>query len=217
MAVDNTFCSPILQQPLNLGADLVIASDTKFLNGHSDVIGGSVVAAVPEDVDLMAFHANMLGVTASPLESWLTLRGLRTLRVRMKAHCTNAARMVEILSSHAAVAAVHWPGLPDHPGHDLAARQQKDFGSLLSFELAGGLPAVEAFMTGVEGFILAESLGGVESLVCHPATMTHAAMSQEARDAAGVNDSMIRMSPGIDPVDDLATCLNEALDRAAAV
>lgn len=217
VAVDNTFCSPILQQPLNLGADLVIASDTKFLNGHSDVIGGSVVAAVPEDVDLMAFHANMLGVTASPLDSWLTLRGLRTLRVRMKAHCTNAARMVEILSSHAAVAAVHWPGLPDHPGHDLAARQQKDFGSLLSFELAGGLPAVEAFMTRVEGFILAESLGGVESLVCHPATMTHAAMSQEARDAAGVNDSMIRMSPGIDPVDDLATCLNEALDRAAAV
>ncbi|MGK2350731.1 trans-sulfuration enzyme family protein [Cutibacterium sp. V947] len=217
VAVDNTFCSPMLQQPLGLGADLVIASDTKFLNGHSDVIGGSVVAAVQEDVDLMAFHANMMGLTASPLDSWLTLRGLRTLGVRMKAHCANAARMVEILSSHGAVVAVHWPGLADHPGHDLAARQQKDFGSLLSFELAGGLPAVKAFMTGLEGFILAESLGGVESLVCHPATMTHAAMSQEARDAAGVNDSMIRMSPGIDPVEDLATCLSEALDRAAAV
>ncbi|MDO4412855.1 PLP-dependent aspartate aminotransferase family protein [Cutibacterium sp.] len=217
VAVDNTFCSPILQQPLSLGADLVIASDTKFLNGHSDVIGGSVVAAAEEDVDLMAFHANMMGVTASPLDAWLTLRGLRTLKVRMQAHCLNAARMVEILSSHKAVTAVHWPGLPDHPGHDLAARQQKDFGSLLSFELAGGLPAVKAFMTGLEGFILAESLGGVESLVCHPATMTHAAMSQEARDAAGVNDAMIRMSPGIDPVEDLAACLTEALDRAAAV
>ena len=217
VAVDNTFCSPILQQPLSLDADLVIASDTKFLNGHSDVIGGSVVAANQQDVDLIAFHANMMGLTASPLDSWLTLRGLRTLGVRMQAHCANAARMVEILQSHQAVTAVYWPGLPNHPGHELAARQQKNFESLLSFELAGGRASVEAFMTGLKGFILAESLGGVESLVCHPATMTHAAMSQEARDAAGVTDAMIRMSPGIDPVNALAICLSEALDRATTV
>ena len=201
VAVDNTFCSPILQQPLSLDADLVIASDTKFLNGHSDVIGGSVGAANQQDVDLIAFHANMMG----------------TLGVRMQAHCANAARMVEILQSHQAVTAVYWPGLPNHPGHELAARQQKNFESLLSFELAGGRASVEAFMTGLKGFILAESLGGVESLVCHPATMTHAAMSQEARDAAGVTDAMIRMSPGIDPVNDLAICLSEALDRATTV
>lgn len=217
VAVDNTFCSPILQQPLDLGADLSVASDTKFLNGHSDVIGGSVVAARQEDAELLAFHANMTGLTASPIDSWLTLRGLRTLAVRMQAHCANAARMVEVLCAHPAVSAVHWPGLPDHPGHDLAARQQRDFGSLLSFELTGGEPAVRAFMTGLEGFILAESLGGVESLVCHPATMTHAAMTQEARDAAGVTPAMVRMSPGIDPVDDLAAFLTDALDRAAAV
>lgn len=215
VAVDNTFCSPVLQHPLDLGADLAVASDTKFLNGHSDVVGGSVVAAGTEDAEALAYLANVTGVTASPVDCWLTLRGLRTLAARMRTHCDNARAMVEVLTGHRAVRAVHWPGLPDHPGHDLALRQQEDFGSLLSFELAG-VEAVRAFMTGLEGFILAESLGGVESLVCHPATMTHAAMTQAARDAAGVTDAMIRMSPGIEPADDLAACLTEALDRAAA-
>lgn len=215
VAVDNTFCSPLLQHPLDLGADLSVASDTKFVNGHSDVVGGSVVARGRDDAEALAHLANVMGVTGSPIDSWLTLRGLRTLSVRMAAHQENAARLVDVLTGHRAVTAVHWPGLPDHPGHDLAERQQEGPGSLLSFELRTGLPGVKAFMEGLEGFILAESLGGVESLVCHPATMTHAAMTQQARDAAGVTDALVRVSPGIDPADDLAACLVEALDRAA--
>lgn len=216
VAVDNTFCSPLLQRPLTLGADYVVASDTKFINGHSDVVGGSVASATTEGAERIAYHANVIGVTASPFDSWLTLRGLRTLDARLRVHAENTRRIVDTLTSHPAVTAVHWPGLADHPGHDLAARQQDGPGSLLSFELAGGLDAVRRFLDGLRGFTLAESLGGVESLVCHPATMTHAAMSEKAKADAGVTESMIRMSVGIEPAEDLVACLTEALGRAAS-
>lgn len=216
VAVDNTFCSPLLQHPLLLGADYVVASDTKFLNGHSDVVGGSVVSAAPERAERIAYMANVIGVTASPFDAWLTLRGLRTLDARIRVHADNTRRVVDTLLTHPAVSAVYWPGLPDHPGHDLAARQQDGPGSLLSFELNGGLDAVRRFLDGLRGFTLAESLGGVESLVCHPFSMTHAAMSEKAKADAGVTESMIRMSVGIEPAADLVACLTEALDRAAA-
>ncbi len=214
VAVDNTFCSPLLQHPLLLGADYAVASDTKFLNGHSDVVGGSVVSATPERAERIAYLANVIGVTASPIDAWLTLRGLRTLDARLRVHADNTRRIVETLTAHPAVEAVHWPGLPDHPGHELATRQQERPGSLLSFELAGGRAAARRFLDGLRGFTLAESLGSVESLVCHPSSMTHAAMSERAKADAGVTESMIRMSVGIEPADDLVACLSEALERA---
>lgn len=216
VAVDNTFCSPILQHPLQLGADYVVASDTKFLNGHSDVVGGSVVSATAERAERIGYIANVIGVTASPFDAWLTLRGLRTLDARIRVHADNTRRVVETLTGHRAVSAVYWPGLADHPGHDLAARQQEGPGSLLSFELNGGIDAVRRFLDGLQGFTLAESLGGVESLVCHPFSMTHAAMSEKAKADAGVTESMIRMSVGIEPAEDLVSCLTEGLDRAAS-
>ncbi|MEL4357633.1 MULTISPECIES: cystathionine gamma-synthase [unclassified Luteococcus] len=215
VVADNTFCSPALQQPLELGADLVVHSTTKFINGHSDVVGGVVVARDPERMATLAGWANCLGLTAGAFDSYLVLRGLRTLDARIRLHEQNTRAVVELLSGHPAVTAVHHPSLPGHPGHELARRQQPGgFGSLLSFELAGGRPAVERFADGLQLFLLAESLGGVESLVCHPASMTHAAMPPEVQQAAGITDGLVRVSVGIEAADDLVADLGAALDRA---
>ena len=211
---DNTFLSPALQTPIAFGADLVLHSTTKYINGHSDVVGGAVIAKDPELHQQLTWWANALGVTGSPFDSFLTLRGLRTLDARLRVHQENTASLAELLDAHPAVAAVHFPGLPAHPGHALAARQQKGFGAMLSVELAGGLPAVRSFLEGLRCFTLAESLGGVESLVAHPATMTHAAMSPEVRAAAGIGDGLLRLSVGIEALADLAADIGAALARA---
>lgn len=216
VVVDNTFLSPALQQPLLLGADLVVHSTTKYLNGHSDVVGGAVVAATPERAQQMAWWANCLGVTGAPFDSWLTLRGVRTLGARMRVHEENAAALVQLLASHPAVAALHYPGLSGHPGHALAARQQRGFGAMLSFELRGGEPAIRALLDGLHCYSLAESLGGVESLIAHPASMTHAAMTPEARHAAGIADGLLRLSAGIEAAQDLVRDLESGLVRALA-
>ncbi|WP_342110442.1 cystathionine gamma-synthase [Methylobacterium sp. SI9] len=210
--VDNTFLSPALQQPIALGADLVVHSTTKFLNGHSDVIGGAVVAADKAMGDDLAAWANTIGVTGSPLDAYLTLRGLRTLFVRVEQQQRNAGRIAAFLDAHPAVSRVHYPGLPSHPGHALAKAQQAGFGAMLSFELAGGLDAVRAFVGAVRVFTLAESLGGVESLVAHPPTMTHAAMDPEARAIAGITDGLLRLSVGLEAEDDLLADLARGLD-----
>jgi cystathionine gamma-synthase len=212
VAVDNTFLSPLLQQPLKFGADLVVHSTTKYLNGHSDVVGGAVVAATAELHEKLTWWANCLGLTGAPFDSFLTLRGVRTLAARMRAHEENAARVARLLASHPAVARVFWPGLESHAGHALARRQQSGFGAMLSFELAGD--AVERFLSRLRLFSLAESLGGVESLVAHPATMTHAAMSPEARAAAGISNRLLRLSVGIEGADDLVDDLSRALRPA---
>jgi cystathionine gamma-synthase len=214
VVVDNTFLSPVLQQPLALGADVVVHSTTKYINGHSDVVGGAVIAKDAAIAEKLAWWANCLGLTGAPFDSFLTLRGLRTLAPRMRAHEENAALVAELLDEHPAVARVYWPGLRTHAGHALAARQQHGFGAMLSFELDGGEPAIEAFLDGLECFSLAESLGGVESLVAHPATMTHASMAPEARRNAGIADSLLRLSVGIEDGADLCADLEAALARA---
>lgn len=213
VAVDNTFLSPALQRPIELGADIVVHSTTKFLNGHSDVVGGAVVGATPEIVQELRWWANCLGTPAGALDSYLTLRGLRTLGVRMKAHCDNAQALAELLAQHPAVTATHYPGLSDDPGHDLARRQQDGFGGMLSFELAD-LAAAKRCLSGLTCFSLAESLGGVESLICHPASMTHAAMPADVQAAAGISDGMLRVAVGIEEIDDLVADLRAGLDRA---
>jgi cystathionine gamma-synthase len=217
LVADNTFLSPGWQTPIALGADIVLHSTTKYLNGHSDVVGGAVVAKTAALHEQLDWWANCLGLTGAPFDSFLTLRGIRTLPARLRVHAENAARLVELLAAHPVVETVYYPGLPSHPGHDIAARQQKGFGGMISFELAGGEPAVEAFLDGLEHFFLAESLGGVESLVAHPASMTHAAMDPEARRVAGIGDSLLRLSVGIEDADDLAADLGAALERAARV
>lgn len=214
---DNTFLSPIWQRPLELGADVVVHSTTKYLNGHSDVVGGAVIAARPETNDLLKWWGNCTGVTGAPFDSFLTLRGLRTLHTRMRAHGENAARIAELLASHAAVKKVYYPGLASHPGHALAKAQQQGFGAMVSFELNGTLEHAKAFLHGVELFSLAESLGGVESLVAHPASMTHAAMDEAARARAGITDTLVRMSIGIEDGDDLVRDLRAGLDAALAL
>ena len=215
--VDNTFLSPALQQPLEFGADLVLHSTTKYINGHSDVVGGAVIARAKEHHELLAWWGNALGLTGSPFDSFLTLRGLRTLDARLRAHQENANAIAALLDTHPAVSKVYFPGLPLHPGHAVAARQQKGFGAMLSLELEGGEEAVRAFVEGLRYFTLAESLGGVESLVAHPATMTHAAMTPEARAKAGISDGLLRLSVGIEATDDLLADLAAALSRAEAV
>ena len=212
--VDNTFLSPALQRPLELGADLVVHSTTKFLNGHSDVVGGAVVAKDAELLEDLAWWANCLGVTGSPFDAYQTLRGVRTLVARQRVQESNALEIVSLLAEHPAVRRVWHPSLPDHPGHEVARRQQHGWGSLVSFELHGGLPAVRAFVNGLVCFSLAESLGGVESLVAHPATMTHASMDSEARRVAGIRDGLLRLSVGIEDARDLEVDLAAALVRA---
>jgi cystathionine gamma-synthase len=217
VAVDNTFLSPALQAPISFGADAVLHSTTKYINGHSDVVGGALVAATAGLHERFAWWANALGVTGSPFDSFLALRGLRTLDARMRVHQENASAIAVQLDAHPAVARVHFPGLASHPGHAVAARQQSGFGAMLSLELVGGEAAARAFVDGLELFTLAESLGGVESLVAHPATMTHAAMTPEARAAAGIADGLLRLSVGIEALSDLQADLAAALARAERV
>jgi len=216
--VDNTFLSPALQTPIAFGADLVVHSTTKYINGHSDVVGGAVIAKTPALHEPLVWWANALGLTGSPFDSFLTLRGLRTLDARLRVHQENTFAIAALLENHPAVRAVHYPGLLSHPGHALAARQQRGFGAMLSFELDGDghanqEQAVRAFLDGLSYITLAESLGGVESLIAHPATMTHAAMSAEARAAAGIGDGLLRLSVGIEALADLSADLEAALQR----
>ncbi|WEN14888.1 cystathionine gamma-synthase [Rhodanobacter sp. AS-Z3] len=217
LVVDNTFLSPALQQPLLLGADVVVHSTTKYINGHSDVVGGAVIAREPAIAEQLKWWANCNGLTGAPFDSYLTLRGLRTLNVRLRQHQENATRIAGQLDAHAAVRKVYYPGLSSHTGHVLAARQQQGFGAMLSFELDGDVDQVQAFVDGLQHFSLAESLGGVESLIAHPATMTHASMAPEARRTAGISDSLLRLSVGIEDGDDLLRDLDAALERAIAV
>ena len=215
-AVDNTFLSPALQTPIAYGADLVVHSTTKYLNGHSDVVGGAVVARDAALAEELAWWANCLGVTGAPFDSFLALRGVRTLHVRMRQHLENAAAVVDALGQHEAVEALHYPGLASHPGYRVARAQQRGFGGMVSFAVRGGAAGVEALAAGLRCFTLAESLGGVESLVAHPATMTHASMTPEARAAAGITESLVRLSVGIEDPADLVADLTAALDAVAA-
>ena len=215
--VDNTFLSPALQRPIeDFDADFVLHSTTKYINGHSDVVGGAVVSKDKAQHDQLTWWANCLGLTGSPFDSFLTLRGLRTLDARLRVHQENTEALVGLLDGHLAVGTLYYPGLASHPGHALAARQQHGFGAMLSVELAGGEAAVRAFVDGLQYFTLAESLGGVESLVAHSATMTHAAMSPEARAVAGISNGLLRLSVGIEHADDLLADIGAALDRALA-
>ena len=214
VVVDNTFLSPIWQTPIAHGADVVVHSTTKYINGHSDVVGGAVIAADAELHTELGWWANATGVTGAPFDAFLTLRGIRTLDARLRVHAENTERLAGLLASHAAVSAVHYPGLTAHSGHKLAQRQQRGFGAILSFELEGGELAVRAFLDGLGQITLAESLGGVESLIAHPASMTHAAMAVEARERAGITDGLLRLSVGIEHADDLAADIQAALARA---
>ncbi len=211
--VDNTFLSPAWQKPLALGADIVVHSTTKYLNGHSDVVGGAVIASTAELADRLAWWANCLGLTGAPFDSFMTLRGLRTLHPRLETHARNAMALAEWATQQAPISRVYYPGLATHPGHALAKKQQRAFGAMLSIELRGGLPAVRRFLDGLELFSLAESLGGVESLIAHPASMTHAAMDPAARAAAGLVDGLLRLSVGIEAATDLTADLDAAIAR----
>jgi cystathionine gamma-synthase len=215
VVVDNTFLSPVLQRPLELGADLVVHSTTKYLNGHSDVVGGAVVARDAAVVEQLASWANCLGLTESPFDSYLTLRGLRTIHARMRVHEENALRVAGLLASTPCVARVYYPGLADHFGREIALRQQSGFGAMVSFELASA-GAIRRFLPELRLFSLAESLGGVESLIAHPATMTHASMTPEARAEAGISDTLLRLSVGIEHAEDLVEDLRSGLSAAAA-
>ncbi|MGO9949191.1 MAG: cystathionine gamma-synthase [Steroidobacteraceae bacterium] len=215
--VDNTFLSPVWQQPLSLGADLALHSTTKYLNGHSDVVGGAVIAASAELQQNLVWWANALGVTGAPFDSFLTLRGVRTLHARMRVHAENTAAIVDFLTRHPAVQRVYYPGLSGNPGHEIARRQQSCFGAMLSFELAGGEAAVGAFLEGLKCFTLAESLGGVESLIAHPVTMSHVGMEESARLRAGIGANLLRVSVGIEDHADLVADLAAGLERAAKV
>jgi len=201
-AVDNTFASSYLQQPLKLGADLVVHSTTKYLGGHSDVVGGAIVGRA-ELLQPIAFYQNAAGGVPGPFDAWLTLRGLKTLSLRMERHCANARQLADWLTKRPQVSRVYYPGLPSHPGYELAKRQMRDFGGMISVSLKGGKEAALKLLTETRLFSLAESLGGVESLVCHPATMTHASIPAEIRQARGIDDGLVRLSVGIEDVEDL--------------
>ncbi len=209
---DNTFLSPALQNPIKLGADFVVHSTTKFINGHSDVVGGAVVSADAADHEQLAWWAKCTGVTGSPFDAYLTLRGVRALFARIERQQATAGGIAELLEAHPAVASVNYPGLKSHPTHALVAAQQAGPGAMLSFELAGGTEAVRDLVESLEIFTLAESLGGVESLIAHPATMTHAAMTPEQRATAGIGDGLVRLSVGLEHVEDLIADLIPALD-----
>ena len=210
LVVDNTFASPVLQQPLAFGADLVTHSTTKYLNGHSDSVGGVVVAVHPDDIEWLRFVQNAAGAILSPFDSWLVLRGTKTLPLRMKQHCETGLALAQFLEGHPKVRKVYYPGLPSHPQHALAARQMKGFGGMLSFDL-GSREAAAQVLKGVRLLALAESLGGVESLISHPATMTHASVPVEHRNALGITDGLVRISAGLEDVEDLKDDLTQAL------
>jgi len=215
VVADNTFLSPAWQQPLRLGADIVVHSTTKYINGHSDIVGGAVVSKTPALHEQVSWWANCLGLTGSAFDSYLTLRGLRTLYARLAIHGSNSQALAEWLVRQPAVSHVYFPGLPSHPGHALAAIQQRGFGAMISFELRGGAEAARVFVEGLKYFSLAESLGGVESLIAHPATMTHAAMDEPSRRAAGLTDGLLRLSVGIEAMEDLRSDLAAGLARIA--
>jgi cystathionine gamma-lyase len=210
LVVDNTFASPYLQRPLELGADLVVHSTTKYLGGHSDTIGGAVIGS-KKLLEPIAFYQNAAGAVPGPFDSWLVLRGIKTLAVRMERHCANARALSQWLSSHAKVERVYYPGLPEHPNHDVARRQMRDFGGMISIRLRGGGESAARMLERTHLFSLAESLGGVESLIGHPATMTHASIPPEIRTARGVDDGLVRLSVGIEDLDDLRDDLAAAL------
>ena len=213
VVVDNTFATPVFQQPFALGADLVVHSVTKYLAGHSDLIQGAVLARESAVFEPVKFLQNAIGAVPAPLDCWLTLRGLRTLELRVQRHADNAGRIAVALASHPAVARVYYPGLPDHPGHQVAREQMSGFGGMLSFELKGSVDDVTAFVSNRRLFVLGESLGGVKSLICHPARMTHASIPAEQRAALGLSDTLIRLSPGIEHADDLIDDLVDGLGK----
>jgi cystathionine gamma-lyase/cystathionine beta-lyase/cystathionine gamma-lyase/homocysteine desulfhydrase len=212
LVVDNTFASPVNQRPIELGADLVVHSTTKYLNGHSDSVGGVVVATRDEDIEWLKFIQNSAGGILSPFDSWLVLRGTKTLSVRMAAHNANGLALAQCLSRHPKVKKVLYPGLPDHPQHDLARKQMRGFSGMLSFEVES-FEKARTVCNSVKLMSLAESLGGVETLVCHPATMTHASVPAERRAQIGITDEMVRISAGIEDIEDLKADLQQALDR----
>jgi cystathionine gamma-synthase len=211
LVVDNTFASPYLQQPLALGADVALHSTTKYVGGHSDVVGGALVTSDDELVEALRFTQNSVGSVPGPFDAWLTLRGAKTLAVRMERHSDNAERIAELLAGHRAVSAVFYPGLPEHPGHEVAAKQMRRFGGMVSFTVAGGREAALRVCAATKIFTLAESLGGVESLIEHPAAMTHASVAGSALE---VPADLVRLSVGIEDVEDLADDLRQALDAA---
>ena len=211
VAVDNTFASPYFQQPLALGADIVVHSTTKYMGGHSDVVGGASVTSDPDLHERMAFYQNAAGGVPGPFDSWIVLRGLKTLAVRMRQHEENALAVARFLQGHPQVATVNYPGLPSHPQHELAKRQMAGFSGMVSFTLKGGAEAAYAAVQKTEVFHFAESLGGVESLITHPATMTHAAIPKEQRESRGVTDGLLRLSVGIEDAEDLVADLDQAI------
>jgi cystathionine beta-lyase/cystathionine gamma-synthase len=211
LVVDNTFASPYVQRPIELGADIVTHSTTKYLNGHSDSIGGIVIATRDEDIEWLRFVQNAEGAILGPFDSWLVLRGTKTLPLRMQRHNTNGLAIAEFLAAHPKVRHVHYPGLPSHPQHELARRQMRGFGGMVSFEL-GSLEAARRLLNSVRLLALAESLGGVETLISHPSTMTHASVPEERRAALGITDGLVRISAGIEDIEDLTEDLGQALD-----
>jgi cystathionine gamma-lyase len=211
LVVDNTFASPYLQQPLDLGAHIVVHSTTKYINGHSDVVGGAVVTSDEGLYEQIKFYQNAAGGVPSPLDAWLTLRGVKTLAARMRQHCENALQVARFLDGHPGVRKVYYPGLPSHPDHDLAERQMRAFGGMVSFDLQGDRATVDAFVRRLRVFALAESLGGVESLCCHPASMTHGSIPAEERERRGVTETLLRLSVGIEDASDLIADLDQAL------
>jgi cystathionine beta-lyase/cystathionine gamma-synthase len=211
LAVDNTFASPYLQQPLSLGADFVVHSTTKYINGHSDVVGGAVLTSNEGLYGDLKFYQNAAGGVPGPFDAWLTLRGVKTLAVRMRQHCENAQRVAEFLDGHPRVRRVYYPGLPGHPDHALAQRQMRGFGGMVSFAFAGTREDVDGFVRRLRVFALAESLGGIESLCCHPVTMTHGSIPAAERERRGITDTLLRLSVGIEGADDLVADLNQAL------
>ncbi len=209
--VDNTFLSPVNQRPLELGADIVVHSTTKYLNGHSDVVGGAIVVNKPELAEKLSYLVNALGQGEAPFDSWLVLRGIKTLVPRMKAHEENANAVARFLAQNKNVLKVNYPGLETHPQHELAKKQQNGFGGMISFEVNGTIEKVNKVLKGTKVFSLAESLGGIESLICHPATMTHASMDPVLKEKVGINERLIRLSVGIEDVNDLIEDLEQAL------
>jgi cystathionine beta-lyase/cystathionine gamma-synthase len=212
VVVDNTFASPYVQRPIDLGADIVVHSTTKFLNGHSDSVGGVVVAVRDEHIEWLKFVQNAEGAILGPMDAWLVLRGTKTLPIRMERHNQNGLALAEFLAAHPKVTKVHYPGLPQHPEHALAKRQMRGFGGLIAFQL-GSIENARTLLEGVELMALAESLGGVETLISHPVTMTHAAVPLEHRQRIGLTDDMVRVSVGIENIEDLRQDLAQALDR----
>ncbi len=215
VAVDNTFLTPVYQKPLELGADFVIHSTTKYINGHSDVIGGVVITKTEQHAEELAWWGNCIGATGTPFDSYMTLRGIRTLGARMRVHEESSQQVLDYLQQQSLVAKIYHPSLPEHPGHEIAKKQQSGFGSMLSFEFGGSFEQLKAFVKELQLFSLAESLGGVESLICHPASMTHRAMGEKALAEAGVSQQLLRLSVGLEDAQDLIADLDQAFTKSA--